>query len=161
MIDAMTELPNAAEPTLRVADLRDLAQLTRLAREFYDEDGFATGDVELDRNLRVLLADRLAARIGIAALEHFPIGFALTTTRVVLESGVVAELQDLYVMPGYRRRGVAAALMDDAAVWARTRGASLLEVVVAPNGRDVSNLFRFYRSRGYHDEGRHLLSLRL
>lgn len=131
----------------------------RLARAFYVEDGFATSDAELDRNFRTLLADRSSARICLALHGGSCIGFALTTTRVILESGLVAELQDLYVMPRYRRRGVGTSLVEDAGGWARAHHASQLEVVVAPNGRDVSNLFRYYGARGFRDEGRKLLAL--
>lgn len=146
-------------PLLRRAGVGDLPQLRRLAREFYDEDGFATSDADLDNNFRVLLADRDNAHICLAVQGGSRIGFALTTCRVILESGVVAELQDLYVMPAYRRQGIAASLIRDAIGWAKARGAAQLEVVVAPNGRDVSHLFDYYAARGFRDEGRRLLNL--
>lgn len=148
-----------ATPVLRTARPDDLPELMGLAREFYDEDGFATSDAELDRNFRALLADRRSARICLAVQDGSAIGFALTTSRIVLESGVVAELQDLYVMPAHRRRGVATLLVDDAVAWSRAQQASLLEVVVAPNGRDVGHLFSYYGARGFRDEGRRLLAL--
>ncbi|HKF33516.1 MAG TPA: GNAT family N-acetyltransferase [Jatrophihabitantaceae bacterium] len=148
----------AASP-LRAARLDDLSELMRLAREFYDEDGFTTRDAELDHNLRALLADRSSARICLAVDNGSGIGFALTTCRVVLESGVVAELQDLYVMPAYRRHGVGTRLINDAISWAKAQQASSLEVVVAPNGRDVSRLLSYYRAKGLVDEGRWLLNL--
>lgn len=131
----------------------------RLARGFYDEDRFATSDAQLDRNFRALLADRSSARICLALHGGSGIGFALTTSRVILESGVVAELQDLYVMPRYRRRRVGTSLVEDAVGWARAHQASQLEVVVAPNGREVSDLFRYYGARGFRDEGRQVLAL--
>lgn len=151
----------AAAPLLRAARLDDLPELMRLAREFYDEDGFATSDAELDSNFRALLAAGTGARICLALRDGSAIGFALTTSRVILESGIVAELQDLYVMSAHRRRGVAANLLDDAIGWAKAQHASLLEVVVAPNGRDVSHLFAYYAAHGFRDEGRQLLSLAL
>jgi aminoglycoside 6'-N-acetyltransferase I len=144
-------------PLLRVATPGDLPELMRLAREFYDEDGFATSDADLDRNFRALLADRTSAHICLALDDRSGIGFALTTSSLILESGVVAELQDLYVMPAHRRRGVAGSLIADAIQWAKAQQASLLEVVIAPNGRDVSHLFEFYAAHGFGDEGRRLL----
>ena len=36
--------------------------------------------------------------------------------------------------------------------------ATLLEVVVAPNGQDVTHLFAYYRARGFVDEGRRILA---
>ena len=149
----------AAALPLRAAGLDDLTELMRLAREFYDEDGFTTRDAELDHNFRALLADRSNARICLALDSGSGIGFALTTRRVVLESGLVAELQDLYVMPAHRRHGVAARLINDAISWAKAQQASSLEVVVAPNGRDVSHLLSYYSAKGFVDEGRRLLNV--
>ena len=149
----------AAPALLRAARLGDLPELMRLARAFYDEDGFATSDAELGRNFRALLAARTSARICLALHDGSAVGFALTTSRLILESGVVAELQDLYVMPAHRRRGVATSLVDDAIGWARAQQASLLEVVIAPNDRDVSHLFDYFAAQGFRDEGRRLLAL--
>jgi aminoglycoside 6'-N-acetyltransferase I len=56
---------------------------------------------------------------------------------------------------------VAGRLIDDATEWAKAQGASLLEVVIAPNGQDVRHLFGYYTVRGFADEGRRLLSLPL
>ncbi|HTW20171.1 MAG TPA: GNAT family N-acetyltransferase [Mycobacteriales bacterium] len=142
---------------LRPATEADLADLVRLARAFYDEDGFRTGDDDLRARFGVLLHDS-DANITVATESGATVGFALTTTRLILESGLAAELQDLYVRPEHRRQGIGAALIGDAEQWARARSATLLEVVVAPNGRDVSHLHRYYGALGYVDEGRQILS---
>src|SRR3954454_3034044 len=158
-------MSTSSEPTtgqeVRRARLDDLPELLRLTREFYDEDGFATSDDELDCNFRALFAAETSTHIGLAVNDGAAIGFALTTSNLVLESGLVAELQDLYVMPAHRGTGVGTRLMDDARQWAMAQGAALLEVVVAPNGRDVGGLLRYYAVRGFRDEGRRLLSLNL
>lgn len=143
---------------LRAARPDDLAELVRLARAFYDEDGFTTSDADLDRNFRALFAIDDRAHIAIAELGNRAIGFALTTAQLVLESGLVAELQDLYVEPENRRGGLGAALIEDAARWARSQHATLLDVVVAPNGQDVEPLLGYYAARGFRDDGRRLIS---
>lgn len=145
------------ELALRAAAAADLPSLVRLTRAFYDEDGFSTPTAHIERHLALLLAAP-QARLCIADVAGRPVGFALTTAQLVLESGVVAELQDLYVEPASRRHGIAAALIADAEAWSRTQSAALLEVVVAPNGRDVSQLLAYYRARGFADEGRRLLT---
>jgi len=154
--------PDSGAPAteLRAAVVEDLPELLRLAREFYDEDGFATSDADLERNFRALLA-AASAHTVLAVRDGAAVGFALSTSQLILESGLVAELQDLYVMPAHRRQGVAALLVDDSIRWAKSHGASQLEVVVAPNGRDVSHLFGYYAGLGFRDEGRRLLSLSL
>jgi aminoglycoside 6'-N-acetyltransferase I len=145
---------------LRIATSEDLTVLVKLARAFYDEDGFATTDAELHRNFEVLLRSA-DARLVIAVEGDEPVGFALSTVAFTLESGVIVELQDLYVVPSARTGGVGSTLIEDADAWARSRGATLLEVVVAPNGADVTHLLEYYRRRGFADEGRRLLARRL
>jgi aminoglycoside 6'-N-acetyltransferase I len=149
---------NDAAIELRTAGPADRPELLRLAREFYDEDGFTTSDADLERNFRALFTAPATAHLCLAVDGGSAVAFALTTSQIVLESGLVAELQDLYVMPAYRRHGIAGRLIDDAGAWAKGRGATLLEVVIAPNDRDVSHLFAYYAARGFRDEGRRLLS---
>jgi aminoglycoside 6'-N-acetyltransferase I len=146
---------------LRPAGLEDLPDVLRLALAFYAEDGFATTATELEANLRALFGAGPTAHIVLATRAGRSVGFALTTHQLVLESGLVAELQDLYVEPACRGCGVGAALVADSAEWARAAGAALLDVVVAPNGRDITSLLDYYAARGFQDEGRRLITLPL
>jgi ribosomal protein S18 acetylase RimI-like enzyme len=135
----------------------ELATVLRLASAFYVEDGFATPAAELRHNLRVLF-DSDDARVAVAESRENIVGFAITTLHFGLEQGRSAELEDLYVEPAHRRRGIAGALIDDSAAWARSRGCRAHELVVAPNGQDVGHLLAFYGRRGFTDEGRRLLT---
>jgi aminoglycoside 6'-N-acetyltransferase I len=142
---------------LRAADLDDLPTLLDLAVAFYEEDGFATPRSALAAHLPVLI-DSASARVAAGLDGSRVVGFGITTTRFGLEYGLGAELEDLFVAPGFRRRGLARALIADSAAWAAGIGASRLEIVVAPNGQDVSHLFRYYAANGFTDDGRRLLS---
>jgi aminoglycoside 6'-N-acetyltransferase I len=142
---------------IRTATSEDIGVLVGLARAFYDEDGFATTDADLGHNLDVLLRAG-NAHLVLATLGVSVEGFALSTTAFILESGLVAELQDLYVVPRARGHGIGAALIEDAARWAQSQSATLLEVVIAPNGRDVTHLLGYYRARGFTDGGRRILA---
>lgn len=144
-------------PDIRAATAADVPVLVALARAFYAEDGFGTTTAELTHNFGVLLAGD-SAHLVLAEADGEPVGFALTTTAFILESGVVAELQDLYVIPAARRRGIGSLLIEDSASWARKRDATKLEIVVAPNGRDVNWLLSYYTSRGFVDEGRRVIA---
>lgn len=150
---------NALPPgvALREAEMADIPALVELARAFYDEDGFTTSDEMLHENFAVLVPSTTSRVMMV--LEHGQVcGFALSTTDFTLESGTIAELQDLYVRPEHRRRGLAALLIEDAVEWARRASASLIDLVVAPNGREVGHLFRYYEQRGFRDDGRRILS---
>ncbi len=85
----------------------------------------------------------------------------MTTTSFGLENGLIAELEDLYVAPEFRRGGVGSLLVADAATWASDRGCTQLEVVIAPNGRDVEHLHRYYAALGFADDGRRIRSRNL
>lgn len=155
-MDVVADVDERDRMVLRAATADDLADLVRLAHDFYDEDGFTAADDDIRARFDELLTSR-DARIAVVVHDGATCAFALTTVRLILESGLVAELQDLFVEPDHRRMGIANALIDDATEWARAQSASLLEVVVAPNGRDVTNLVDYYRLRGFADEGRRLL----
>lgn len=143
--------------SLRTARESDLPALLSLAVAFYEEDGFTTPEGELRANLATLVTSS-AARVAVSEDAGRVVAFAITTTSFGLESGLIAELEDLYVAPEARRRGVANRLIEDSRRWAEERGCSLLEVVIAPNGNDVGHLLDFYGKRGFQDEGRRLLS---
>ena len=143
---------------LRTATTGDLDVLLGLAVAFYREDGFGTSRAALARHLRVLVGDD-RARVAVGLDDGGRVvAFGITTTTFGLENGLIAELEDLYVDPSSRRRGLARALIEDSAAWAAVIGAAQLELVVAPNGQDVGHLFRYYTARGFRDEGRRLLS---
>ena len=54
------------------------------------------------------------------------------------ENGLVAELEDLYLAPHARRRGLGWQLVHDSAARARALGALRLTITIAPNGLGVS-----------------------
>ena len=88
-----------------------------------------------------------------------PEGLAEERTYVAEEGGAVVgfaswivadgvfELEDLFVDPGWRRRGIAAALVNRIAQVLRERGVDRLEVTANPHA------MRFYRAAGFTDCG--------
>lgn len=74
------------------------------------------------------------------AIDHASqiVGFA---TNAIIGSG--AELEDLFVDPGYRRRGIATLLVKDAVERARHSGFDRLEVTANPHAAE------FYASAGF------------
>src|SRR5215475_5464701 len=64
-----------------------------------------------------------------------------------IEAGGVFELEDLFVDPGWRRREIAAALVDRIAQVLRARGVQRLEVTANPHAMG------FYRAAGFVDSG--------
>lgn len=143
---------------IRTAAPHDLGAILDLAVAFYTEDGFTTPRERLALHLRKLLTSD-AARVAVIEEHDAVVAFAVSTSSYGLENGLIAELEDLYVTPAARRRGLAQALIDDSARWAWEIGAAHLEIVIAPNGLDVGHLYRYYRARGFRDEGRRMLTM--
>ena len=143
---------------LRAAVPADREAILPLAVDFYAEDGFTTPREKLAEHLTHLLVSSAAHTAVIESAEGEIVAFAISTSSYGLESGLIAELEDLYVAPAFRRRGLAGELIEDSAAWATAIGAAHLEIVIAPNGQDVSHLFDIYRGFGFVDEGRRLIS---
>lgn len=81
-------------------------------------------------------------RTYVAEEEGSLVGFATW-----IAAGGVVELEDLFVDPGWRRRGIAAALVNRIAQVLRARGVQRLEVTANPHAMG------FYRAAGFTDCG--------
>ena len=81
-------------------------------------------------------------RTYVAEEEGSLVGFATW-----IEADGVFELEDLFVDPGWQRRGIAAALVGRIAEVLRARGVQRLEVIANPHA------LGFYRAAGFIDCG--------
>ena len=136
-----------------------------LLRRFFAEEGFTTPPDAQRRGLAELLSDPAHCAAVLAVGEdggaRVPVGVATAAWCVSVEYGRAAEIEDLYVVPAARGRGVATALIDHLAGWARERGCSAVLVTVTPDGELSHGLTSFYARRGFTDECRKLLALDL
>jgi GNAT superfamily N-acetyltransferase len=134
-----------------------------LLRRYFAEEGLAVPPFRQRAGLDAVLDDRrcvvlLAERDGVAGEA---LGIVTASWRTSVERLRVAEIGALYVPPGERRRGVAAALIEGVAAWARKQNCTALLVPVAPDGELSHGLTGFFTRRGFDDEYRKLLSLDL
>jgi GNAT superfamily N-acetyltransferase len=91
----------------------------------------------------VLRPEGLAeGRTYVAEADGVVVGFA---TWAEADGGI--ELEDLFVEPGYMRRGIAMALVRRVAEFLRARGVQRLEVTASPDA------LAFYRAAGFTDGG--------
>ena len=81
-------------------------------------------------------------RTYVAEEQRSLVGFATW-----IEAGGIFELEDLFVDPRWRRRGIAAALVSRIAQVLRARGVQRLEVTANPHAMG------FYRAAGFIDCG--------
>lgn len=134
-----------AEPLPRRAETADAATVAQLLDRFNREYAAPTpGAAMLTARLRQLLAGDSV----LAFLAGDPaVALALLTLRPnVWFDGPVALLDELYVAPGERGRGIGTRLLHAAEAACRERGVKLLEINVDGEDTDAR---RFYERHGY------------
>jgi len=128
-----------------LATADDADEVARLLHDFNSEFRCPTPGAEvLAARLRVLLAgdDTVAILAGAPA-----VAVALVTLRPnVWYSGLVALLDELYVAPSCRGRGIGSAVVDQLVSISRSRGVDLIEINVDEGDVDAQ---RFYERHGF------------
>jgi GNAT superfamily N-acetyltransferase len=136
---------SADDTTTRLATPDDADELARRLVDFNVEFDVASPPVdEVSARLRVLLGgdDTIAIVAG-----HPIVGLALVTLRPnVWYPGPVALLDELYVVPDRRNRGIGTAIVGHLLALARARGVGLIEINVDEPDVDAQ---RFYERQGF------------
>ena len=134
----------------------DIPTLIELMGEFYAESGFPLPVVNARRAFETLLSDPRLGGVWIATTDEGPAGYVVLTLAFGMEyGGLRGFIDDLFVRPRVRGRGVAAALLAAMTEDCRARGVRSLNVEVGPEndaGRSV------YARAGFEDTGRLLLA---
>ena len=87
-------------------------------------------------------------QILVALLDNVPVGVAVIAYHLnVSVAGSFASVEDVYVVPGFRRRGVGRALLEAAPEHWSERGVSFVEAQV-----DGEEAMAFYEALGYEPE---------
>ncbi|MFI5266026.1 MAG: GNAT family N-acetyltransferase [Chloroflexota bacterium] len=120
---------------------------------FYAEEGFNTPAGDLRRNLEAFLFDD-NCWVALAWRDGQAVGLATVSTARSTEDGLLAEIQDLYVLPEARGAGVARGLVAAALDWSAGRGCRGVEVVITPEGEASHRLSGFYAKLGFESTGR-------
>lgn len=141
--------------TVRRAQLDDHGAMAPLFERFYREEGFDSAVGRLSANLRDVLR-RPDTAAFVAETPARAIGVAAMSTSFGLEVGLYAELEDIYVVPDWRSRGVASALVEAGVTWARARGCHDVEIVLTPHAQGRAGLAEWYAGRGFRDTGRRI-----
>lgn len=146
--------------TVRQAGPADFDALLPLFQRFYREEGFDDAVDAVAANLRqILQRDDTAAFVAESA--GTAVGAAALSSAFGLEAGAYAELEDIYVDPDWRGRGVASALMQAGFGWAQARGCRDVEIVLTPHAQAKAGLAPWYEARGFENTGRLIYERRL
>lgn len=145
---------------IRQATSADIAVLVDLMADFYAEADFALDRDWAARSFTALLADPQRNAAWIAWLAGKPVGHAVLCARHSMEfGGLDGSIDDLYVRPAARRRGIARALLERLIAHARAQGVLALHVEVAPTNAAAQALYAAHSLRPTPD--RQLLVTRL
>jgi GNAT superfamily N-acetyltransferase len=130
-----------------------------LMAEFYAEADFPLPAANAMRAFAALLADPALGAVWLAGGGERPAGYAVLTVGYSMEyGGLRGFVDDLYVRPAARGRGVAAALLAGVRRGCAERGVRALHVEVGPDN-DAAR--RVYARAGFADGGHLLLTLPL
>ncbi|RVU34764.1 GNAT family N-acetyltransferase [Hwanghaeella grinnelliae] len=133
---------------IRRATAQDVPTLANLYARFYAEDAI---DVSVDRIRKNLGAMVLDERAAIWVVEHDGniVGFSSASLTLGIEFGWASEIEDLYVLPEHRGKGLAKRLFQTAIDWSETCGASEILLVVTPEAESDQGLIAFYEKLGF------------
>lgn len=144
---------------IRQAGASDLPDLLDLMREFYVESGYLL-DAERGRAaFRPLLSPGGLGQVWLADADGIVAGHLVLTFGYSMEyGGRNAIVDDLYVRPALRNRGVGKALLRRARAACLTLGVRAMHVEV---GRTNEAAQAVYRGEGFQSTGRELLTVAL
>ena len=138
--------------TARPAAAPDSPILARMLHDFNTEFGDPSPGVEVlsGRVAKFIAADVKAYLLGAEQAGGEPVGFAqISFNPTIWSERPIAHLDELYVVPACRGRGVGRALMEAFVALAREHGAPRAEVVT---GEDDSAARALYERFGFANE---------
>jgi GNAT superfamily N-acetyltransferase len=143
-------------PTFRFATAADIPQVLPMMRDFYE---FERLDFNEDRSRRLLAALVSDERLGRLLLFHFDgelTGYLVLGFGFSLEfHGTVALLDEFYVLPAFRGRGIGGAAVEFAAEICRSAGIRCLQLEADYFNQRAHD---FYLRSGFKDHQRHLMT---
>jgi ribosomal protein S18 acetylase RimI-like enzyme len=151
--------PRRMAITVRTAAPADRARCLRLLTAQLVEHALPADPAGVARGVDLALAPRSAAWLLLAEREGEPVGVLLASPVVSVEKGgLTLWVEELYVAPEARRRGVATAVLDHLSAEARRRGMRAVELEVVPT---QAAAFALYRRRGFREVHRQRMTLDL
>ena len=148
----------AEQPRMRIdpAMPRDIGELLPLMREFYAGERLPYDEPVMRGALGELWAEPLYGGAWLARLDEEAVGYGILCCGFSLEyGGRDAFVDELYVRPGWRDRGIGNRLLDAMEECCRARGVAAIHLEVDHDNPDGK---RLYARRGFVDHQRHLMT---
>jgi ribosomal protein S18 acetylase RimI-like enzyme len=150
---------DADTAVVRRATTADLPHLLDLCAEYYAEEGYRWSEAGVRRAFEELLPDPSRGGAWITTLSQHAVGYAVLTLGHSIEyHGRDGFVDEIYVRPTCRRRGVARALLRALEQEAVAAGVRALHLEVERGKEAVQAL---YHRLGFEDHDRVLMTKRL
>ncbi len=144
---------------IELVDAKHSAEAMGLLRAQFEEHAIALSSERLEAALASLIEMPERGALLLAREGDDPVGLAAISYTWTLEhEGLVAWLDELYVVPARRGQGVGSALLARARELAQSAGCTAMELEVDAAHRRAENL---YRRAGFEPLARSRWSLRL
>ena len=145
--------------TFRAASAADEAVLLPMMGALWEHEGIPFDEEAVRPALGVLLAEPALGGVWLALADDRPVGYAMGTWGFSTEQGGrFLLLDELFVLPPCRGRGIGRATLALVEEEARRGGARAVRIEVAEGNREARAL---YRAAGYADPGRRFLARKL
>lgn len=147
--------------TTHNATLDDIPLLVELMGEFYAESNYPLDKQWATATFSALLGDNSLGAVRIILQDSEPAGYVVLTIQFSMEyGGLLGIIDDLFIRPACRRRGLARALLSSLFDECNRREALAVRVEV---GQDNDAAKLLYQSYGLepHEDGREMLRVRL
>ncbi len=149
----------AIHPAVRPATLDDVPLLVELMQEFYAESAMPLEPRQAAASFAQLLGDPARGAVWLLGAGEAWAGYVVLAVGFSMEyGGLDAFVDDLYVRPRFRRRGLGRLALCTLLAEGRRRGVRALHLEV---GRDNEAARALYARFGFRDNDRQLLTLRL
>jgi ribosomal protein S18 acetylase RimI-like enzyme len=144
---------------VRPATGADVAALVGLMGEFYAEANFVLPERKAAATFERLLAAPERGAVWLMTAADRPAGFVVLTIAFSMEyGGLRGFVDDLFVAPAFRRRGLASEALDQVKQECHRRGVRALLVETSLDNPDA---VRLYTRAGLAETGRLLMTLPL
>lgn len=145
---------------LGAATREDLPQLVALLGVLFSQEAeFVPDDTKQTRALEKILADESVGRIHVAREGGRVVAMASLIYGIsTAEGGLAASLEDLVVLPGYRGKGVATALLRFVVAEAKKLGVLRLTLLTDKQNKRAQAL---YRKLGFAESSMKAMRLKL
>jgi GNAT superfamily N-acetyltransferase len=145
---------------MRRANRSDVPLLVSLMAEFYAEAGYPLNQEAAASAFAAIISDERLGYIWVIQEQHQDVGHLVVCLRFAMEyGGMIACLDDLYVQPASRNKGLGSAALTELSRFCETTGIRSMTVEV---GHDNAPAQVVYRKAGFGEApGRQLLVLGL